>query len=213
MVGVLDCAVEGGAHPEPVEAAPCRWEGTSLVSAVETGYAGAVGAQLATRLPAQVQEVFREFRTCEFSTLARDGTPITWPALPFYRPESEHFLITTSIGLPAKAFNIRREPRVSLLFSDPTGSGLTEAPAVLVQGEAVAPDEIVTSIRGFEKELLTAVRRQPSGVIYTRKALMRWAFDWYFMRLLITITPRRILVWAGGDFSRRPDTIEVEHVA
>ena len=27
--------------------------------------------------PPGIEEVFREFRTCEFSTVARDGTPIT----------------------------------------------------------------------------------------------------------------------------------------
>jgi hypothetical protein len=38
-------------------------------------------------------------------------------------------LITTSIAFPQKAFNIRRDARVALLFSDPTGSGLNRAPA------------------------------------------------------------------------------------
>ena len=144
-------------------------------------------------LPAQVQDVFREFRTCELSTLARDGTPITWPTLPFYRPASGVFLITTSIALPQKVFNIRRNPRVSMLFSDLTGSGLVDPPAVLVQGDAIAPDEILTSIDGFEKEVRMAIRRQPSGAIYSSNPLMRYYFDWYFMRLLITVTPKRIL--------------------
>lgn len=72
----------------------------------------------AIELPRVVEAVFREFRTCEMSTLARDGGPITWPTLPFWRPEEARFLITTSIGLPHKAFNVRRSPRVSLLFSD-----------------------------------------------------------------------------------------------
>ncbi len=35
-------------------------------------------------LPPEVGAVFEEFRTCEMSTLARDGTPITWPTLPFW---------------------------------------------------------------------------------------------------------------------------------
>ena len=63
-------------------------------------------------LPPEVEEVFREFRTCEFSTLARDGTPIVWPTLPFWYPDEGRFLITTSIGLPHKALNARRDPRV-----------------------------------------------------------------------------------------------------
>jgi hypothetical protein len=78
-------------------------------------------------LPPEVETVFREFRTCEMSTLARDGAPITWPTLPFWRPREGRFPITTSIGLPHKAFNVRRNPRVALLFSDPTASGLPQA--------------------------------------------------------------------------------------
>ncbi len=113
--------------------------------------------------PREVEAVFLEFRTCEMSTLARDGTPITWPTMPFWYPDEGRFLITTSIGLPHKAFNVRRNPRVSLLFSDPTASGLTNPPAVLVQGDAVSPDEVETSLLGFEDELRQVLRRQPAG--------------------------------------------------
>src|SRR5918911_3660632 len=104
-------------------------------------------------LPPELEGVFSEFRTCEMSTLAKDGSPITWPTLPFWRPTEGRFLITTSVGLPHKAFNVRRNPRVSLLFSNPTASGLTDPPAVLVQGDAEAPDEVAASVAGFEDEL------------------------------------------------------------
>jgi len=33
--------------------------------------------------------------------------------------------------------------------------------------------------------------------------------DWYFMRLLIYITPRSIRWWPNGDFSQAPQTVEV----
>src|SRR5713101_3659019 len=97
------------------------------------------------QLPAHVAAVFRNFLTCELTTFARDGTPMTWPTMPIYRPEPFQFVILTPIGLPQKALNIRRVPRVSLLFSDPTGSDLASPPAVLVQGDAVAPDQILSS--------------------------------------------------------------------
>src|SRR4051812_7614261 len=113
-------------------------------------------------LPPEVEAVFREFRTCELSTLARDGTPITWPTLPFWQPEHGRFLITTSIGLAQKALNVRRDARCALLFSDPTASGLAQPPAVLVQGDAEAPDEVVTSMVGFEDSLRQVFRRQPA---------------------------------------------------
>ena len=154
---------------------------------------------MALPIPAEVEAVFREFRTCEFSTLAADGTPITWPMLPFFRAATCQFMTTTSIGLADKALNIRRNPRVSLLFSDPSGSGLLDPPSVLVQGNAVAPDEIKTSIGAFENEIMLVYRRQPAGARYTSNPAMRWFSDWYFMRLEITITPRRILWWEHGD--------------
>jgi hypothetical protein len=167
---------------------------------------------MALPIPAEVEEVFREFRTCEFSTLAADGTPITWPMLPFWRAETGQFMTTTSIGLPDKAFNIRRNPRVSLLFSDPTGSGLFDPPTVLVQGDAVAPDEVKTSIGAFEKEAMLVYRRQPAGTMYTSNRAMRWFSDWYFMRLEITVTPRRILWWEHGNVSSVPKVVEAIHV-
>ena len=104
-------------------------------------------------LPPEVEDVFEEFRTCEMSTLARDGTPITWPTLPFWYSDEKRFTITTSIGLAQKALNVRRDPRVSLLFSNPTASGLENPPAVMVQGDAEAPDEIETSVAGFEEDV------------------------------------------------------------
>ena len=161
-------------------------------------------------LPPEVEAVFREFRTCEMSTLARDGSPITWPTLPFWRPHEGRFLITTSIGLPHKAFNIRRYPRVSLLFSNPTASGLTEPPAVLVQGDAGAPDEVTASVNGFEDEVRQVFRRQPASGFYSSNPLARYLFDWYYMRLTIYVSPRRILWWPGGDFERTP--LEVNRV-
>jgi len=34
--------------------------------------------------PAEVDAVFREFRVCEFSTMAKDGTPVTTPMVDLY---------------------------------------------------------------------------------------------------------------------------------
>ena len=169
-------------------------------------------SSMSDRVPLEVEEVFREFRTCEISTLARDGSPITWPTLPFWQPRKGRFLITTSIGLPHKAFNIRRNPRVSLLFSDPTASSLTNPPAVLVQGEAEAPDEVETTLEGFEEEMRQALRRQPAGAAYSGNPLTRYLFDWYYMRLMIHVTPRRILWWPAGDFEQVPLEVGLDHV-
>ncbi len=163
-------------------------------------------------LPPEVEAVFRAFRTCEFSTLAKNGTPITWPTLPFWDAANGRFLVTTSIGLPQKAFNVRRDGRVSLFFSDPTASGLVDPPAVLVQGDAEAPDEISVSLAGFEEALKEVFKRQPNSAFYSSNPLTRYLFDWYYMRLVIDVTPRRIRWWPAGDFSQPPREVEVSRV-
>ncbi len=161
-------------------------------------------------LAPEVEEVFREFRTCEFSTLARDGAPITWPLITLWQPDEERFVLTTSIGLPRKAFNARRDGRVSLLFSDPTGSGLEDPPAVLVQGDAEVPEEIQTSPEYLREYWKRIFRIQPAGKMYGANALTRYPMDWYYMRLHIYVRPRRIFVWPKVDFTTAP--LEVDRV-
>ena len=130
-------------------------------------------------IPREVEEVFREFYLCEFSTLTKDGTPITWPVVPFFKAETGRFLIVTSIGLPQKVFNLRRNPKVSLLFSDSTASCLTDPPAVLVQGDAEAPDKIFTSFAELQDNILSPrIReRQRKGSLFSSNPLMRYLMD------------------------------------
>ncbi len=155
-------------------------------------------------LPLDVEQVFREFRTCEFTTLASDGTPITWPLIALFQPDSGQFLLATSIGTPRKVQHIRRDARVALLFSDPTASGLKAPPAALVQGDAEVSDQLAispASMPDLREFWLTVFRRQPSGIRLARDPLTRSLLDWYYMRYLIRVTPQRILWWPAGDFS------------
>jgi hypothetical protein len=173
--------------------------------------AAAEGVSLA-QLPPRVLEAIYAYRTCEFATLAKDGTPLSAPVSPVILPEQNRILITTSIGLPNKAFNVRRDGRVSLLFSDPTASGLMNPPAVLIQGDATAPDRVETSTPELDRLWSILSVRQPASNAYGTNALSRWFMDWYYMRLLIWIAPRRVRWWDGGDCAAAPQEMEVRHV-
>jgi hypothetical protein len=164
-------------------------------------------------VPPEVEAVFWQVRTCEFTTLAKDNTPITWPTVALYEPTKGRFVITTSIGLPYKAYNVRRTPRVAMLYSNPTGSGLAAPPAVLVQGQAVCPDQIVTQSDELDALGRLIMVRQPVSARYSANRLTRWLSDWYMMRLLIYVTPHRIRWWPDGDFSGPAVELEVDHVA
>jgi hypothetical protein len=166
-------------------------------------------------LPSEVEAVFNEFRTCELSTVAKDGTPLSWPITALFDPEQERFLITTSIGFPQKAFNIRRNPRVSLLFSNPTGSGFSHPPAVLVQGEAQVSERCeVSPLRNedLRKCWLHIMRFQPFSLVYKNDSFSHYLNDWYFMRLVISVTPRHICWWEQGDFTQALHELEVNYV-
>ncbi|GAA3199248.1 pyridoxamine 5'-phosphate oxidase family protein [Nonomuraea roseoviolacea] len=131
------------------------------------------------------------YRTCEFTTLGRDGTPLTWPTA-FHRRADGTLLVTTSLAFAQKALNVRRDGRVAMLLSDPTGSGLTDPPQVLVTGTAVCPEEIVTSPAGDEAYWSMLFERQPDSRKYVTGAARR-LMDWYYMRLLIVVTPTVVL--------------------
>ena len=130
--------------------------------------------------------------TCEFATLGRDGTPLTWPTAVLAQPDGT-LLVTTSIAFPHKALNVRRDGRVALLFSDPTGSGLTDAPQVFVSGHASCADEIVTSTTGLEEYWGRLFKRQPSSKLYVKIPINK-LMDWYYFRLLITVEPDDVVI-------------------
>jgi Pyridoxamine 5'-phosphate oxidase len=155
--------------------------------------------------PPAVSRVISEYRTCEFATVGRSGTPIAWPAVTLYRQDQGTFVITTSIGLPQKAYNVRRNPNVALLFSDPTGSGLRGMPQVQVTGVATCPDTVLTSPRGLEEYWLRVFERQPIGRLYGSNPLGRALMGWYYRRLVITV--------AVTGVQTRPDVSTSEPLA
>lgn len=143
--------------------------------------------------------VLDAYRTCEFATLAKDGTPLAWPTSPF-RQQDGTVLITTSIGFAQKALNVRRDGRVALLFSDPTGSGLEDPGQVFIGGRARC-SELTTSPAGLEEFWSMLFFRQPSSRGYSLP-VARSLMDWYYMRLLITVTPERVLERPAGSAAR-----------
>ena len=161
------------------------------------------------QIPPEILAVFHHFRTTELSSIAKDGTPITWPVTTAFDESDSIFIAFTSIGLPQKAYNMRRNPKVSMLFSEPKASGLKNPPAVLVQGDAEVSDEL-TTIAGLEPVWGKIFRFQPASKATHGSALSRYLMDWYYMRLRIVIRPKLVRWWENGDFSQAPK--ELSHV-
>lgn len=157
------------------------------------------------------------FLTAELTTVSARGIPATWPVLPSVEWGTGRVTILTSIGLPQKALNIRRRPDVSLLFSDPTGSGLVDPPSVLIEGAAEVSEDILTSVSqiddtairdALERDALDLLRRQPAVRVYADNPITRGLMDWYFLRLMILVRPRRISWGKAGP--RTWEVLDVE---
>src|SRR3954453_7550752 len=137
-------------------------------------------------LPDDVRRVFDAFITTEYTTVDAHGQPITWPVTPYHHREAGCVDVTTGLGYPKKARDAERNPKVSLLFSDPTGSGIADPPVVLVQGTAIVDDADVAAnhrryLEGLGREMPAAAQR-----LAPDWGPPRW-FLWYFSRVVFPV--------------------------
>jgi Pyridoxamine 5'-phosphate oxidase len=157
-------------------------------------------------LPPEIQQVFDRFVTTEFTTIDGRGQPITWPLTPYYRPGDPCIDVTTGLGYPKKAHDARANPKVAMLFSDPTGCGMEKAPQVLVQGTAGVDDADLDANRErYRREIgekLPGVKSEMPPKVFDR------FLGWYFNRIYIKVRPERIYVWPDADVTAEPQLFD-----
>ena len=167
----------------------------------------------ASALPDDVLAALHGFFTCELADRRTAAArPIAWPAVPYVDRRTGSIFCAVSIAFPVKAQNARRHPQVSLLFSEPTGSGLADPPAVLVQGRAI----LMEGVLDYPPDVISLFRavsaRQPDSARFTGNRLIRRAFSWYlFQRVALRVTPERITVWPSRQFAAEPRVYEVRN--
>lgn len=154
-------------------------------------------------LPDDVRECFSRFVTTEFTTIDSRQQPITWPVTPYYSPGGPTVDVTTGLGYPKKADDARRNPRVALLFSDPTGSEIESPIQVLVQGTANVDEEDLDANR--ERYMRESAIKLPATVKAHPPEFMRGPLNWYYARIYIAVRPERVLVWRGDELTEPPE--------
>lgn len=149
--------------------------------------------------PTQLEPVFARSLACEYATLTRDGRPVTWPVTP-YVGAGGTLDVSTGLSYPDKAERARRNPRVALSFTDPSGIGRKEPAAVLVQGRATVRDADLQSNTDRYVEQSLA---RTDGMSRMPWFLVR-RLGWYFARIWVEVTPERVVWWPGGDLNAAP---------
>jgi hypothetical protein len=160
-------------------------------------------------LPTELQQAAERYLTSEFVTIDAAGRPIVWPVTPYFQAGGDCIDVTTGVGYPKKADDAARNPRVALLFSDPTGSGVTDAPAVLVQGTArVDESDLDANRERYDREM---AEKLPALHALAPSGALKRLFSWYYDRIYLHVRPERVYVWAHGDFEAEP-TLYDAHV-
>jgi len=157
-------------------------------------------------LPEDVQRVFDRFITTEYTTIDRRGQPITWPVTPYYEPGDAVIDVTTGLGYPKKANDARANPKVGLLFSDPTGSGVDGPPMVFVQGTADVDDRDLD--RNRERYGRESLEKLPGTADAQPPGFMKRFFGWYYTRVYVHVRPERVYTWPGCDVTREPQLLD-----
>jgi len=151
-----------------------------------------------------LDEVVASFVTTEYSSLTRAGAPVTFPVTPYLgasRDDGTHSLdVSTGLTYPLKAERARRDPRVTLSFSDPCGSGIDDPPIVIVKGLATVRDrDLVANSARYLRESFEKFPEAPRPPVFVQRRM-----DWYWARIWIEVTPVEVIWWPHGDLTHPP---------
>jgi hypothetical protein len=149
--------------------------------------------------PDEVQALFERAITVEYASLTKSGVPIMVPVTPYVSADSTTLDVTTGLAYPAKADRARRNPKVTLLFADGVGSGLSKPPVVMVQGLASVRSADLQA--NTDRYVAASLTKLPAAYRGSPKVLLRRLAP-YFARLWIEVTPIRMLLWESRSLDQ-----------
>ena len=151
-------------------------------------------------LPEELIPLLMDSWSCEYASLKKNGTPVTYPLIPFPGEDGRTIEITTGLTYPSKAERARNNPKVCLLYSDPRGSLVENPPVTLVYGHATVYDSDLQA--NTDRYLQTFLSRSK-----TFNRMPRFMLKWmraYLARIWIAVTPLKVLWWPEGDMENDP---------
>lgn len=153
-------------------------------------------------LPVEVEELLDAALVAELTVVNPQGLPVTYPLIPLY--DGNLIYMTSSVLFSKKLEHIKANPRVSLTVTDPIGAAVEPFRRVTIQGDARVVEDDLHS--GWEEKVGELwIAKEPIIKDLIKK---RFAMPLFWERSVIEITPRRGLIWTGGDTQSEPITFE-----
>ena len=158
------------------------------------------------QMPPDVVDLLNAALTAELTVIDERGRLHTDPLIPMW--DGQHILMTSSVLFSHKLERIKANPKVSVSLSDPVACPVTPFLRATIQGDARVIDGDIHE--DWERVLPLWTAKEPS---VTKIMRFRFALPLFWERSVIEITPRRVLVWPGGDTTREPDVVDLSESA
>ncbi|HEX6509795.1 MAG TPA: pyridoxamine 5'-phosphate oxidase family protein [Chloroflexota bacterium] len=157
-------------------------------------------------MPPDVVDLLNAALTAELTVIDERERLWTDPLIPMW--DGQHILMTSSVLFSRKLERIKANPKVSVSLSDPIACPVTPFLRATIQGDARVIDGDLH--QDWERLLPLWTAKEPSVSKIMR---FRFALPLFWERSVIEITPRRVLVWSGGDTTRQPDVFDLSESA
>lgn len=149
-------------------------------------------------LPDEVEELLDAALVAELTVVDPKGRPVTYPLIPLY--DGRLIYMTSSVLFSRKLEHIKANPRVSLTITDPIAAAVEPFRRVTIQGDARIVEDDLHS--GWERRVGDLwIAKEPIIKDLIKK---RFAMPLFWERSVIEVTPRRGLIWTGGDTASQP---------
>lgn len=156
-------------------------------------------------LPPEMREVLENALVCEFTVISPIGRPITHPLLPLYDAEDGRLFVTSSVLFSKKLDHIKRNPKISALFSNRAGIQVTPYRILLVKGDAKVGEQDIH--HGWERLLPLWRKKEPYIDNFVK---MRYALPLFWERSVVEVAPTKVYAWPEGDAANQPDIYVVK---
>lgn len=142
-------------------------------------------------LPPEVLKVIDNAIFTEFATMTNQGVPLDTPLFCFRSADGRSIDVTTGLAYPVKAERARRNPKVGLLIEGGPGQPVVSIAALA----AVRDADLQANVDRYLSEVIAYLDTFACGNPWSvaRQSI------WYWTRILIFNTPRRILWWPDAS--------------